>query len=269
MALLPLAGWATDVTVTLYDFTVPYGTELTVDNLPTDARMVSGGATWDQIKEYLTFSSPDCTDANGHVGTYSYTLTKAANTGAYTIYLSSNNAKVTITKADNAVKTAGVLSTGGAYVAAGYDLVTTAPVLDFGTVKYMATTTATVPAADAEGWSTTIPHETLPATYYVYIMAEADPTGNFNALAPQEILPLNSVLITGTEIPGTGAYTCPDGGTLNGTKCTITKDATHKPGEEVKYCPDGWSLVGDKCEKKIDATATDIYSYTCPIGYTG
>lgn len=201
MALLPLAGWATDVTVTLYDFTVPYGTEITVDNLPTDARQVTGGATWDQIKDYLQFSGPSATTG---VGTYDYTLTKTASTGGYTIFLSSNNAKMTITKADNAVKTAGVLSAGGAYVAAGYDLVTTAPVLDFGTVKYMATTTATVPAADADGWSTTIPHETLPATYYVYIMAEADPTGNFNALAPQEILASNSVVITGTEIPGTG-----------------------------------------------------------------
>ena len=130
MALLPLVGWADETTVTLYDFTVTYGTVLTVDDLPDDAWQVTGTLTKDQVKNYLTFARVDdgsSTWNSNNVGVYSWTLTKAANTEGHTIYLSSNNAKLTIAKANNEVTNTPEVNGGGAYAAAGYDLVTTAP----------------------------------------------------------------------------------------------------------------------------------------------
>ena len=211
MALLPLAGWAA-TTVTLYDFTVPYGTALTVDNLPDDAWLVTGDLTKDQVKAYLTFARVDDGSAtwdSNNVGVYSWTLTKAADTGGNTIYLSSNNAKLTIAKADNAVTNTPTVSAGGDYNAAGYDLVATVPTVKFGTVKYNVTNSAVVPAADAAGWTTTEPHVAKPGTYYVYIMVDADDVnGNYNALAPQMMGAYNKVVITGSEIPA-AEYTLP------------------------------------------------------------
>ena len=97
-------------------------------------------------------------------------------------------------------------------------------------------------------------------------------------------------------------YTCPDGYTKNGTKCTknttgatidaipqyepdkvITTDAKKGDGTEktiyadyvktkidTKYsCPDGYTLNGSYCIKYTDATAhTGQTTYTCPDGYT-
>ena len=219
MALLPLASWAqTEVTVTLYDFSIPYGAEPTAATLKTnypDAVKVEG-AEYDDIKEYLTFARVNDGKANwnsSNVGVYSWTLSKAANTGAYNIYLSSNNAKLTIVKADNSVTNAASveLNAGGDYDAAGYDLVTTAPTVKFGEVKYNvinSTTEPAVPGADAAGWTTTAPHYAKPGNYWVYIMVDADENGNYNALAPQKILAANSVAIAGSDIPA-AEYTLP------------------------------------------------------------
>lgn len=211
MAFFSLAGWAA-TTVTLYDFTVPYGTALTVNNLPDDAWQVTGDLTKDQVKAYLTFARVDDGSAtwnSNNVGVYSWTLTKAPDTGGNTIYLSSNNAKLTIAKADNAVTNTPTVGAGGAYNAAGYDLVATVPTVKFGTVKYNVTNSAVVPAADAAGWTTTEPHVAKPGIYYVYIMVdEDDVNGNYNALAPRKIADMNYVGITGTDIPE-AEYTLP------------------------------------------------------------
>ncbi len=69
---------------------------------------------------------------------------------------------------------------------------------------------------------------------------------------------------------GTGAYTCPTGYTLNGTKCTKTIDATVVPGDKTYTCLTDYTYneTLKKCEHKITATVTDVYSYTCPDGYT-
>ncbi len=212
MALLPLAGWSDNTTVTLYDFTVPYGTEVTVGNLPDDAWQVTGDLNKEQVAAYLTFARVDDGSAtwnSNNVGVYSWTLTKAADTDGHTIYLSSNNAKLTISKANNAVTNAPSVDAGGAYKAAGYDLVATVPTVKFGTVKYLVTDNGTVPAANAAGWTTTAPHVAKPGIYYVYIMVDEDNVnGNYNALAPQKIAVTNSVEIEGTEIPA-AEYTLP------------------------------------------------------------
>ena len=72
------------------------------------------------------------------------------------------------------------------------------------------------------------------------------------------------------ERTATIVYGCPNGGTLNGTKCTITRDADKVVGETTYTCPTGYTYNKNikKCERKISATVTPEYSYTCPTGYT-
>jgi len=72
-----------------------------------------------------------------------------------------------------------------------------------------------------------------------------------------------------THTGGEGSYTCPEGGTRSGTKCTITKDADKK--DETKYtCPSGYTLnsTTKKCEAKVEPTKVVTYTYSCPTGYT-
>lgn len=171
MALLPLAGWAgTNVTVTLYDFTVPYGTAVDVSTLPADAVKVEN-ASWDDIKGYLTFSSTEAAEATYNVGTYNYTLTKAASTGEYTIYLTSNNAKMTIVQATNAWTTSpAVIATGAAWTGNDIDLLATLGAAKFGTVEY---------SIDGTTWAETMPKAKDAGTYPVQarVVATANYTG--------------------------------------------------------------------------------------------
>lgn len=63
-----------------------------------------------------------------------------------------------------------------------------------------------------------------------------------------------------------GYYMCMEGGTLSGTKCTITVDASQT--HTKKYtCPAGYVQEGSSCKLKINATIEKVYSYTCPSGY--
>ena len=63
-----------------------------------------------------------------------------------------------------------------------------------------------------------------------------------------------------------GYYMCMEGGTLSGTKCTITVDASQT--HTKKYtCPAGYEQEGSSCKLKINATREKVYSYTCPSGY--
>ena len=74
-----------------------------------------------------------------------------------------------------------------------------------------------------------------------------------------------------TPHQGTGSYSCPNGGTLSGSKCTLTTDATVTQGPSTWTCPEGYELLKDgthRCIRRINATATPVYSYTCPTGYT-
>ena len=97
-------------------------------------------------------------------------------------------------------------------------------------------------------------------------------------------------------------YSCPNGGSLNGTSCYITEtvaqncsttpgyytcskgnirgdnrcyfdasyEATKNNSSNTTYsCPSGYEPKGDKCTKTIDATKnTTETTYTCPEGYT-
>jgi len=170
MALLPLAGWAENVTVTLYDFTVPYGTAVDVSTLPADAVKVEG-ADWTNIRDYLTFTSTEAAEATYNVGTYNYTLTKAASTGDYTIYLTSNNAKMTIVQATNEWTTSpAVIATGAAWTGNDIDLLATLGAAKFGTVEY---------SIDGTTWAETMPKAKDAGTYPVQarVVATANYTG--------------------------------------------------------------------------------------------
>ena len=61
-------------------------------------------------------------------------------------------------------------------------------------------------------------------------------------------------------------YTCPNGGTLSGTKC-VTSGSTYDATPSTSYsCPNGGTRNGSKCTITVNATANTIYS--CPTGYT-
>ena len=75
-------------------------------------------------------------------------------------------------------------------------------------------------------------------------------------------------VIDATPVKENGTYICPEGGTLYGTKCSITVRATQKQEESTYVCPYGSESVGNKCKITIDADAKDVYSYTCPTGFT-
>ena len=62
------------------------------------------------------------------------------------------------------------------------------------------------------------------------------------------------------------SYSCPNGGTRNGSKCTLTAS----PSSQTVYsCPSGYTKNGTKCTKTYSATpSTGAGSYSCPSGGT-
>jgi outer membrane protein OmpA-like peptidoglycan-associated protein len=75
--------------------------------------------------------------------------------------------------------------------------------------------------------------------------------------------------VTGTSGGGT-TYTCPSGGTLNGTNC-VTTTTSPAIAEPTYSCPAGKQLTGADCfvVTQYTATATPIYKEQCPSGWTG
>lgn len=64
-------------------------------------------------------------------------------------------------------------------------------------------------------------------------------------------------------------YTCPSGGTLNGTTCTIDQKGTYKAASTTKYtCPSGGSLSGTTCVVSKTGTykAASVTRASCPSG---
>ena len=65
---------------------------------------------------------------------------------------------------------------------------------------------------------------------------------------------------------GTTSYSCPNGGTLNGSTCTLTTNATISTSYS---CPSGYTQSGSSCIKTYNATgSTATGYYTCPNGGT-
>ena len=193
MALLPLASWATDVTVTLYDFTITYGDpEPTADNLKTghpDAVLVTG-ADYADIKQYLTFSRTEGTEP----GVYDWTLTKALDTGAYTIYLSNNNAKMTIEKIPTAWTTAPVIAAGEDYDGESHNLLSVLGVPDWGTAEFSID--------GGNTWASGMPTASAVATYTVKarVLGDAHHSG-IDAYDVAGTMTINGINITEFTAP--------------------------------------------------------------------
>ena len=61
-------------------------------------------------------------------------------------------------------------------------------------------------------------------------------------------------------------YSCPNGGTLNGTKC-VTSGSSYNATAKTSYsCPNGGTRDGSKCTLTASPSASTVY--TCPSGYT-
>ena len=62
-------------------------------------------------------------------------------------------------------------------------------------------------------------------------------------------------------------YSCPNGGSLSGTKCYKSSSSSYNATPSTSYsCPNGGTRNGSNCT--ITATATNNTSYSCPSGYT-
>ena len=160
----------TDVTVTLYDMTIQWGAaEPTVATLPTTAYKVEGAA-WNDVKGYLTYARVNDGTENwnsNEVGVYSWTLTKAVNTGDYNIYLSSNNAKLTIEKIPTTWTTApAVLDAAVDYNGKAQNLLKTEGVSSFGTPEYSID--------GGETWATGMPKGTAVKVYTIKARVQGD-----------------------------------------------------------------------------------------------
>ena len=236
LTLLPLAGWAqtVDVEVKLYDFTITYGDdEPTVGTLPLTAiRYESTPAlSADQltaVKGFLTFTR----DAGDNVGTYNWTVTKAATTPGYNIYLSSNNAKMTIAKAttNNWTTDPAVIADAAQYDGAPKDLLQTEGVATFGTTEYSIDGGTT--------WATGMPQATNAGVYTV--QARVQGTENYVGRNAEVV---GDATINGTDIT---EFTAPepiaDLKFTNGPQYLVT--AGTATGGTVMYSVDGgahWS----------------------------
>ena len=266
MALLPLAGWADNTTVTLYDFTVPYGTELTVGNLPDDAWQVTGELDKEAVKEYLTFARVDDGSAtwnSNNVGVYSWTLTKAANTEGHTIYLSSNNAKLTIAKVTtNAISTPPVQSENISYAdlvdiyQGSYALVSTPGAATFGDVEYIASDTE--PAENAAEWSTDFPVAEHAGTYNVWYRVQE--TNNYNGIAITKLTALSPVKVVG----GTPTWSVDPAAVTTDLTYTGASQALITPGTVTEGEGTPWYKLGNDGEwiENIAPEATNAGDYT-------
>lgn len=68
---------------------------------------------------------------------------------------------------------------------------------------------------------------------------------------------------------GTNNYSCPSGGTLSGSTCTATVVADYKAISAINYfCPSGGALSGSTCTQIVSANyaATGATNYSCPLG---
>ena len=241
MALLPLAGWAqTDLSE---------GWEIAFDpSSPVhyDATNQKPAVKLKKGTDYLTTGFNVSWDNDQVINPGSYTVTVTADNVNTYDELAEPQKKFWVLKAVTEVtNTPAVIDDGTdglPYDADGYDLLQTAPTVNYGTVKYLVTTTATVPAANAEEWSTEVPHAVKPGTYYVYIKVDED--ANWAALAPQKIAAENSVKIKGTALEeGEGKdYIAP----------TALGEALTYDGEDHALITAGTALQNCKMKYKLD-----------------
>jgi len=203
MALLPLAGWAqtnlNGYTIT-FDPDAEFKTYTGLDLKPTIVLTKDLSPNIEEEDLIITWRK------NGTVVTEikevgEYVVTVEANTSETYGNLEAPTKSFWVLKANNEVDVKpSLLNAAQDWTAAGYDLVTNAATVHatFGDVKYLVTDNATVPAADAEGWTTDAPHKSNAGTYYVYY--KVDGNTNYKAVAPAAAIN-TSVTINGQAIP--------------------------------------------------------------------
>ena len=205
MALLPLVGWAATNPIPDGTFVnlAGYHIELSAEaatytggNLAPTVSITNGTNTYDSgFNVVWSPASPKDFVSGG------YTVTVTADDVHTFGVLPTNTAEFYVMKAQAAETTPGVLASGTTYDGNPYTLVTTAPVVNIGTIEYSIDNKAT--------WSTALPTATLVGTYTVwYRVASSNNIVGFEKN-------MGTVAINGNTIPS-GAITAPTvAGALN------------------------------------------------------
>ena len=262
MSLLPLAGWA-QTPVSLAGYEIKFG------DLDQEYAYYSEDAQHAAVEKRPTIKLvkdgyADIVESSGKFNVVwtkgGETVTELKTVGVYTVTVTSNisdtygdlatsSRSFWVLQANNGYSPTGSVLVGPkAYAAAGYDLVATLPVSNFGTVKYLVKLNdATVPAADADGWSTTAPHASKVGAHSVFV--KVDGTDNYKAINPAL---LGTVTINGTALVAGTDYTAP---TAYGTN--ITFDNTDHPMASIagaaltSNCTMKYSTDGAKWQETV------------------
>lgn len=97
-------------------------------------------------------------------------------------------------------------------------------------------------------------------TYYTYVTSQKPITGY---TCP------NGGTLSGTKCITAGTKICPDGYSNLGTKCAASYDATYVNGTSTTTCPSGYTKSGNSCYLSVAAAVnTTNKTYSCPSGYT-
>lgn len=110
--------------------------------------------------------------------------------------------------------------------------------------------------------TTTIGCNTSPCTISTL---NSSTTYRFNVTASNSSGSTTSSTVTAaTPAP----YTCPEGGTLSGSTCTETYDASYQSGSDgYYYCPNGGSRSGTTCYTSGSYPASSNTTYSCSGSY--
>ena len=264
LSLLPLAGWA-QTPVSLAGYEIKFGdTDTEYAYYSENAQHAAVDKRPAIVLKHTT--NPDIEEASGKFNVVwtkgGETVTELKTVGVYTVTVTSNisdtygdlatsSRSFWVLQANNGYSPAGsVLAGPKAYAAAGYDLVATLPVSNFGTVKYLVKLNdATVPAADADGWSTTAPHASKVGAHSVFV--KVDGTDNYKAINPSL---LGTVTINGTALVAGTDYTAPTAYGAN-----IAFDNTDHPMASIA----GAALTSN-CTMKYSKDAGATWQETVP-----
>ena len=219
MALLPLAGWA-QTPVNLAGYSIKFGdsdqeyayySENTQhqaqDNRPAIKLTHASLATLEEADGKFNVVWKKGTETVSDLTTVGvYTVTVTANNSDTYGELETSSRSFWVLQTANGYSTAGAVVAGPkAYQAAGWDLLGTTPVPNFGTVKYIVKLNdETVPGVDDAAWSTTAPHATKVGAHSVFI--KVDGTENYKANNPTL---LGTVTINGTALVENTDYRAP------------------------------------------------------------
>ena len=220
-ALLPLTGWAQIDLSEGWSITFEGGKNwASYSGLNVMPKVVLHHATETDIEQTENkFNVEWRNEANEVVTSFinrgRYTVTVTEKQPATFGDLATPSKMFTVLVAENSLTTPPALIGGSplGYNVNGYQLLATPAVAKFGDVKYMVTEGASAPAADAEGWATSLAKVKKVGTHKVYYKVDADASANANYLAIAPTL-IGTVVINGDEITGYTEPGVPDPTTI-------------------------------------------------------